>query len=170
VSFIIVEAGDRIGGRLKTDVRNGFLLNHGFQVLQTAYPKACRQLDYHCLELKPFAPGAIIRVAGKFMRVSDPRRRPRDIWRSLTAPVEIKDNNGNNSDQTADMLFFDTASVWRLAPGIICEEIAMALLDVGILMVARSRHEGDVSFQKIVCVVGAVLVDRVNEQPANFDG
>jgi phytoene dehydrogenase-like protein len=39
VSFIIFEADDRIGGRLKTDVLDGFLLNHGFQVLQTAYPK-----------------------------------------------------------------------------------------------------------------------------------
>ena len=87
VSFVVLEADERIGGRLKTDVLDGFLLNHGFQVLQTAYPEAHRQLDYHRLELKPFAPGAIIRAAGKFMRVSDPRRRPRDIWSSLTAPV-----------------------------------------------------------------------------------
>jgi phytoene dehydrogenase-like protein len=87
VSFIILEADDRIGGRLKTDVRDGFLLNHGFQVLQTAYPEARRLLDYHRLDLKPFAPGAIVRVAGKFKRISDPRRRPRDIWSSLTAPV-----------------------------------------------------------------------------------
>jgi phytoene dehydrogenase-like protein len=87
VSSIVLEADDRIGGRLKTDVREGFLLNHGFQVLQTAYPEARRQLDYHRLKLKPFAPGAVIRVAGKFKRVSDPRRRPRDIWSSLTAPV-----------------------------------------------------------------------------------
>jgi phytoene dehydrogenase-like protein len=87
VSFVVLEAHDRIGGRLKTDELDGFLLNHGFQVLQTAYPEARRQLNYHRLDLKPFAPGAIIRVAGKFMRVSDPRRRPRDIWSSLTAPV-----------------------------------------------------------------------------------
>ena len=87
VSFIILEADDRIGGRLKTDVRDGFLLNHGFQVLQTAYPEARRLLDYHRLDLKPFAPGAIVRVTGKFKRISDPRRRPRDIWSSLTAPV-----------------------------------------------------------------------------------
>ena len=87
VSFAVLEADDRIGGRLKTDVVDGFLLNHGFQVLQTAYPEARRQLDYHRLDLKPFAPGAIIRATGKFMRVSDPRRRPRDIWSSLTAPV-----------------------------------------------------------------------------------
>jgi len=87
VPFIVLEADTRIGGRLKTDVLDGFLLNHGFQVLQTAYPEARRQLDYHRLELKAFAPGAIIRVAGKFKRISDPRRRPRDIWSSLTAPV-----------------------------------------------------------------------------------
>jgi phytoene dehydrogenase-like protein len=42
VSLIILEADDRIGGRLKTDVLDGFLLNHGFQVLQTAYPEARR--------------------------------------------------------------------------------------------------------------------------------
>ena len=87
VSFVVLEADQRIGGRLKTDTLDGFLLNHGFQVLQTAYPEARRQLDYHRLELKPFAPGAIVRVAGKFHRVSDPKRRPRDIWGSLTAPI-----------------------------------------------------------------------------------
>ncbi|MBW2470255.1 MAG: FAD-dependent oxidoreductase, partial [Deltaproteobacteria bacterium] len=58
VSFLVLEADDRIGGRLKTDLLDGFLLNHGFQVLQTAYPEARRQLDYHRLDLKPFAPGA----------------------------------------------------------------------------------------------------------------
>jgi phytoene dehydrogenase-like protein len=87
VSFVVLEADPRIGGRLKTDVHDGFLLNHGFQVLQTAYPEARRQLDYNRLELKPFAPGAMIRVNGKFWRVSDPRRRPRDIWSTLTAPI-----------------------------------------------------------------------------------
>ncbi len=87
VPCIVLEADDRIGGRLKTDVLDGFLLNHGFQVLQTAYPEARRQLDYHRLELKPFAPGAMIRIEGRFFRVADPRRRPQDIWSSLTAPI-----------------------------------------------------------------------------------
>ena len=87
VSFVVLEADARIGGRLKTDVLDGFLLNHGFQVLQTAYPEARRQLDYHRLELKPFAPGAMIRMEGRFFRVADPRRRPQDIWSSLTAPI-----------------------------------------------------------------------------------
>ena len=40
VSLIVLEADDRIGGRLKTDVLDGFLLNHGFQVLHTPRPVA----------------------------------------------------------------------------------------------------------------------------------
>jgi monoamine oxidase len=40
IPFILLEADQRIGGRLKTDQRDGFILNHGFQVLQTAYPVA----------------------------------------------------------------------------------------------------------------------------------
>ncbi len=33
-----LEAGDDIGGRVRTDVVNGFRLGHGFQVLCPAYP------------------------------------------------------------------------------------------------------------------------------------
>ena len=64
--FLILEADHRIGGRLKTDRLEGFILNHGFQVLQTAYPEARRVLDYGRLALKPFAPGAIIRIDDRF--------------------------------------------------------------------------------------------------------
>ena len=46
IPFLILEADHRIGGRLKTDQLDGFILNHGFQVLQTAYPEARRVLDY----------------------------------------------------------------------------------------------------------------------------
>ena len=87
MSFTILEADDRIGGRLKNDVVDGFILNHGFQVLQTAYPEARRMLDFDRLHLKPFAPGAMVRVAGRFYRISDPLRRPRDAWSTLTAPI-----------------------------------------------------------------------------------
>jgi phytoene dehydrogenase-like protein len=87
ISFLILEADPRIGGRLKTDKLDGFILNHGFQVLQTAYPEARRLLNYDRLKLKTFAPGAMIRMDGKFFRVADPRRRPRDLWSTLTAPI-----------------------------------------------------------------------------------
>ena len=37
---VIIEATDRVGGRVKTDMVDGYLLDHGFQVLLTAYPAA----------------------------------------------------------------------------------------------------------------------------------
>jgi len=87
IPFVILEGDRRIGGRIKTDQVDGFLLDHGFQVLQTAYPEARRTLNYDRLELKPFAPGAIIRTENKFHVIADPRRRPRSIWSSATAPI-----------------------------------------------------------------------------------
>jgi phytoene dehydrogenase-like protein len=87
IPFLVLEADQRIGGRLKTDELDGFILNHGFQVLQTAYPEARRVLNYDQLELKSFAPGAMIRLGGKFYRIADPRRRPWDLWSTIKAPI-----------------------------------------------------------------------------------
>ena len=87
ISFLVLEAAQRIGGRLKTDTIEGFTLNRGFQVLQTAYPEARRVLAYDRLALEPFAPGAIIRIDERFHKIADPRRHPRDLWRTLSAPI-----------------------------------------------------------------------------------
>lgn len=87
IPFIILEADQRIGGRLKTDRVDGFLLDHGFQVLQTAYPEARRFLDYRRLGLNSFSPGAMVRIEKKFHKIADPRRRPRDLWTTATAPI-----------------------------------------------------------------------------------
>ena len=87
IPFQLLEADQRIGGRVKTDRRDGFILNHGFQVLQTAYPEARRLLDYDRLALRPFAAGAIIRIDGNFHRIADPWRHPQALWHTLTAPI-----------------------------------------------------------------------------------
>ena len=87
IPFVILEADQRIGGRLKTDEVDGFLLDRGFQVLQTAYPEARRLLDYRRLDLGTFAPGAIVHTEGHFYRIADPRRRPGDLWSTATAPI-----------------------------------------------------------------------------------
>ena len=87
VSPLVVEAADDVGGRVRTDRVEGFLLDRGFQVLLTAYPEARRWLDYDRLALRPFEPGAQVRVGGEFCRVSDPWRRPQHAWATLRAPV-----------------------------------------------------------------------------------
>ena len=87
IPFIILEGDRRIGGRIKTDQVEGFLLDHGFQVLQTAYPDARRTLDYDRLALKSFASGAIVRTNEKFYTIADPRRHPQKLWSTATAPI-----------------------------------------------------------------------------------
>ena len=57
---IILEATDRVGGRVKTDIVEGYQLDHGFQVLLTAYPAAQKYLDLDSLDLQKFLPGASI--------------------------------------------------------------------------------------------------------------
>ena len=72
----VLEASDGVGGRVRTDLIEGFRLDRGFQVLLTAYPEARRKLDYGALDLRVFFPGALIRDDGRFRRLADPLRRP----------------------------------------------------------------------------------------------
>jgi len=83
VSFQILEASDGIGGRVRTDDVDGFLLDRGFQVLLTAYPEAKKVLDYARLDLKSFAPGAISWYAGRMNKLIDPWRTPGAWWKVL---------------------------------------------------------------------------------------
>ncbi len=46
VTCRVLEASDAVGGRVRTDRMDGFLLDRGFQVLLTAYPEAQQTLDY----------------------------------------------------------------------------------------------------------------------------
>lgn len=88
VSFALLEASDRfvfscflevwfrVGGRVKTDSHEGFLLDHGFQIFLTAYPEAQRVYNYEDLRLKSFYNGAMVWWNGNFYRVADPFRLP----------------------------------------------------------------------------------------------
>ena len=78
-TFKIFEASDSVGGRIKTDVVEGFRLDHGFQVYLTAYPDGRRLLDYEKLKFKKFKSGALIRFSGEFCRISDVIRHPGDL-------------------------------------------------------------------------------------------
>lgn len=87
IPFVVLEASDGWGGRVRTDEVDGFLLDRGFQVLLTAYPEAANVLDYSALELCAFLPGALVRKDGQFFRISDPWRDPGSWLRNLFSPV-----------------------------------------------------------------------------------
>ncbi|MDX2117821.1 MAG: NAD(P)/FAD-dependent oxidoreductase [Planctomycetota bacterium] len=86
-SFTLYEASDRVGGRLRTDEVDGFLLDAGFAVLLTAYPEAQRVLNYDALKLGRFYPGALVRYNGAFHRIADPLRHPIDAVATFLSPV-----------------------------------------------------------------------------------
>ncbi|MGW8282939.1 MAG: NAD(P)/FAD-dependent oxidoreductase, partial [Gemmatimonadota bacterium] len=84
---LVLEASDAPGGRVRTDEVDGFRLDRGFQVLLTAYPVTRQILDYDRLDLRPFEPGALLRMDGGFHRIADPFRRPGAVPATLRAPV-----------------------------------------------------------------------------------
>ncbi len=87
VACQVLEASDEVGGRVRTDEVDGFLLDRGFQVFLTAYPEAQAVLDYQRLRLHRFAPGALIRWGGRFHRLEDPWRNPRHILATALSPA-----------------------------------------------------------------------------------
>ncbi|HEX5811867.1 MAG TPA: FAD-dependent oxidoreductase, partial [Pseudonocardia sp.] len=52
----VLEADHRPGGRVATDVVDGFRLDRGFQVLNTTYPALQATADLAALDLRPFVP------------------------------------------------------------------------------------------------------------------
>ena len=83
----ILEASDGIGGRIRTDSVQGFLLDRGFQVYLSAYPEAGKLLDLDALNLHSFEPGALVFDGRKLHRVMDVFRRPFRILESAFAPI-----------------------------------------------------------------------------------
>jgi len=86
-SPVIFEATNRVGGRVKTDIISGYQLDHGFQVLLTAYPAAKKYLDYEALELQNFLPGASIFKNGKQEVIGDPMRDVSLLFSTLAANI-----------------------------------------------------------------------------------
>lgn len=83
----VLEASDGVGGRVRTDVVDGFRLDRGYQVFNTAYPEARRVLDIDALDVRPFASGLIIQGAGARARVMLPWRHPRHALSGLLSGV-----------------------------------------------------------------------------------
>ncbi|MGA5816389.1 NAD(P)/FAD-dependent oxidoreductase [Kitasatospora sp. NPDC094028] len=69
----VLEATDRIGGRMATRELDGFRLDDGSHLLNTAYPELRRALDLDRLELRPLAPGVLVHTAGRRYRTGDPQ-------------------------------------------------------------------------------------------------
>lgn len=89
INYLLLDGAEKVGGRIRTDVVEGFHLDRGFQVLQTAYPDAKQILSYSGLDLKSFFPGAMIRYQGRFHRLADPFRDLYTAAKGLFSPIGL---------------------------------------------------------------------------------
>lgn len=85
IDVAVVEASDDVGGRVRSDVVDGFTLDRGFQVLFDAYPAVRRNVDLRALQLQPFEPGAIVCRDGRVAVLTDPLRDR--SWRDVAAMI-----------------------------------------------------------------------------------
>ncbi len=83
LDVLLLEAADAPGGRMRTDVVDGFRLDRGFQVMLMAYPEARSALHYRSLKLRRLLPGALVWHGGRFHRFADPWREPRAALKFL---------------------------------------------------------------------------------------
>jgi len=90
---IVVEAADTVGGRVRTDVVDGFRCDRGFQVLNPAYPAVRRWVDLDGLALQFFGAGVMVRKDDGLRVLADPIREPRLLPGTLRSgylrPVEL---------------------------------------------------------------------------------
>ena len=86
-SVVVLEASDGVGGRVRSDVVDGFILDRGFQILLRAYPELDRQFDIAALDLRAFDPGALVRIDDRLVALGDPLRKPSTLLTSIAAPI-----------------------------------------------------------------------------------
>ena len=74
-------------GRVRTEIVDGYRLDRGLQVFNTAYPEAARLLDFEALRLCDSVPGAAVYREGRLHAVVNPLRQPGGLPGTLAAPL-----------------------------------------------------------------------------------
>ena len=85
-SVAVLESSDGVGGRVRTDLVDGFRLDRGLQNYLSSYPEGKRALDLDALRLRHFAPALLVRYRGRFRRFA----RPRDeFWTAVKSAFGV---------------------------------------------------------------------------------
>jgi phytoene dehydrogenase-like protein len=90
IEATLLEASDGVGGRIRTDIVDGFRLDRGFQILLTAYPEVCNLLNYSTLKLQKFRSGALIhhqtdQNTNQWIPFINPLREPSAVLQTLAS-------------------------------------------------------------------------------------
>ena len=90
VEVVVLEASDGVGGRVRTDVVDGYRCDRGFQLLNPSYPALPHVLGeggLAALDLHAFGAGVVVAHGRTRSVLADPRREPSLMIASLRAPL-----------------------------------------------------------------------------------
>lgn len=108
VDVLVLEKDSRVGGRMKTDVENGFRMDHGLQVYFDAYPAGRSELDLPALDLRAYPSGALIRHEGEFHTVD----RSNPISSAFDPLISVRDKV-LIFEFTRDCMGMTLPQIWR---------------------------------------------------------
>lgn len=82
-SFIVLESGDSVGGRVRSKNLDGFVIDEGFQVLLDSYPELSNLIELENLNLQKFNSGALIFDGKEFRCLANPLVHPDQVANAL---------------------------------------------------------------------------------------
>lgn len=86
-SVIVFEAEPEVGGRVRSSRMEACTIDHGFQVMFTAYPTIMSYLDIEALNLRTFRPAAHVVVNNRVSLIGDALRDPTLLLDAITPGV-----------------------------------------------------------------------------------
>ena len=87
IDVVVCEASDAVGGRVRTDLIDGFRCDRGFQLINPSYPVLGQVLDLAELDLRAFDAGVVVALGEDRWTLADPRRHPTTLAETLRAPL-----------------------------------------------------------------------------------
>lgn len=75
-SVLVMEKEDTVGGRVRTETVDGYLIDRGFQLINPAYPALRAEVDLETLDLKPFGHGVQVSTQQGLKTLANPLRHP----------------------------------------------------------------------------------------------
>ena len=88
IEVVVLESSEKPGGRIQSDNVDGFILDHGFQVINPAYPELQSWENLTKLQLQPLSGAVEIKGEDKLLTLADPRRNFPSIRSHLSFPIK----------------------------------------------------------------------------------
>ena len=99
---LLVDGSDRAGGRVASDILDGFILDRGFQLINANYPELKRLNVINHVDFIE-APRAVrISIEGKESFLGDPRRHSLRSGEQIIRNMEDLDGASPNQDEGYD--------------------------------------------------------------------